>query len=128
MTFFEDQEEDDDAPDQELRSQLHVTFPVSTFEKLLDELGVTDSFVRHTVLLAKELEYVSGDADPIVAHNAREITDNLIAIFADYKRSPGKAVISVIKAMENPAEQQRAIAETRQWLDLLQQSLGLDAQ
>ncbi|HJS83728.1 MAG TPA: hypothetical protein VJ742_12940 [Nitrososphaera sp.] len=112
--------DDDNVDDFDVRQAFTHPQQLTRFEKVLDELGVTDPFFRHTIIRAKEMESISGDADPIVADGAAEVTYNLVALFADFKANPGKAVISAIKGMDSREEQLRTIETTRTWLNELE--------
>lgn len=108
-----------DSPDWEIRHQLTHTQNASMYDGHLDQLGVTDPFARYTVARALEMRAVSGDADPMVAEGVNEIVTNIVALFADFRKNPGKACVSAIRKIEDPAERKKAIQDSLHWLQLL---------
>lgn len=107
-----------DEPDWGLRNELATSFEVSSFEKLLAEIGLDDGALRYVLIRIKEMEAISGDADPTVADGVGEVLGSLLAIFADYRRNPGRACLSALRAMEPPVRL-RAISDTQEWLSEL---------
>lgn len=123
---IEDEDLDLDSSDEadfSLRHQLATSFSATRFGKTLEAAKINEPMLQSILIGIKEMETISGDADPTVSDRAQDVVNSLIALFLDLKNSPGKFVVSAINAMESKEQKLKAIKDLRGWLDQLEENL-----